>query len=121
MKKEVQKFRGRIDKRLLQGVLYGFLGALVVFFLFYGLVGIRTSEDRILVGTDEVIFNLKEVHKTVDRDFPGGTVPVYNNEFCMKKYEERYSKDIDQCEIRSIRTFSRLNPLVIDIDCVCFD
>lgn len=122
MKKEVSKVVKRtIDKELVRGLVIGFFSSLVLFLLFYYVVGIRTSEDKILVGKEEVVFNLKNVQNTVDKDFPGGTVPIYNSEFCMKMYKEKYSKEVSQCEIRSVKTFSRINPLVIDIDCVCFD
>lgn len=94
-----------------------------MFSLFYFFIGIRSSEDKILIGKEEVVFKLQEVQKSVDRDFPEGSIPIYDNAFCKKKYNEipiHQGEFVEQCEIRSIKTFSRLNPLVIEVDCVCF-
>ena len=122
MKKSVDNSMNRTrDHKFLKGIIIGVLGALILFLLFYFLIGVRNSGDKILIGKEEVVFNLKDVHKSVDKDFSGGTVPIYDNSFCMKKYEQKYNKIVDQCEIRSIKTFSRLNPLVIDVNCVCFE
>jgi len=107
--------------RFIKGLIAGIAVTLIISLLFYFLIGIRTSGDKILVGREEVVFNLKDVYKNVDKDFLGGVIPVYDNTFCKKKFEQKYNKAIDQCEIRSIKTFSRQNPLVIDVDCVCFE
>lgn len=107
--------------RFVKGLVIGVAITLIISLLFYFLIGIRTSGDEILVGKKEVVFNLKDVYKSVDKDFSGGVVPVYDSAFCQKKFEQKYNRVIDQCEIRSIKTFSRQNPLIIDVDCVCFE
>ncbi len=109
------------NKGFVKGLITGVLIIIILAVLFYNFIGIKKSGDKILVGKEEVVFNLKDVYKTVDKDFLGGTVPVYDNNFCMKKYTEKYNKQIEQCEIRSIRTLARSNPLVIDVNCVCFE
>lgn len=113
--------KGEGNKGFLKGLVVGALIIIILAILFYNFIGIRKSGEKILVGKEEIVFNLKDVHKTVDKDFSGGTVPVYDNNFCMKKYTEKYNKQVEQCEIRSIKTFARLNPLVIDVNCVCFE
>ncbi|MDO8508302.1 MAG: hypothetical protein Q7S27_01305 [Nanoarchaeota archaeon] len=114
MKKEGMK------NSLMKGILIGSISVLILFLAFYFLIGIRNSGDKVLIGKEEVVFSLKEVHKTVNLDFAGGTIPIYDSGFCMKKYLEKYNEDAEQCEIRSIQTLARLNPLVVNVDCVCF-
>jgi len=104
-----------------KGLIAGVAITLVIALLFYFLIGVRTSRDEILIGKAEVVFNLKDVYKSVDKDFSGKMIPVYDSVFCQKKFEQKYSRAVDQCEIRSIKTFSRQNPLVIDVNCVCFE
>ena len=68
---------------------------------------------------DSVNFIVEDLYKSLGEDFVTGEIPVYNSNFCMVKYSEIYSGEPESCFISGVKAFSRLNPLIKDIVCVC--
>ena len=119
MKKGEESYRER--NKLLFGIIIGALAAIVIGWLVYILIYNNTNADdsRINIRGEEIFFNNSEVHQNVGNDFPVTVVPVYDSVYCEAKFNEKYGRTADECFIKTIRTFSRLNPLVTEVECAC--
>lgn len=107
--------------KLMLGILIGGLAAIVIGWLVYTLIYSNTKVDDSIISIrgEEISFNNSEVHQNIKNDFPGTSIPVYDSLYCENKFEQKYGKAAEECFIRSIKTFSRLNPLVTDVECAC--
>ncbi len=95
------------------------IGAIVIiiiialFFLFKS-GGIKNLGNA---GRNE--FTISNVYQDINKDFPNKEIPYYGEDYCKKKFSERYNKESGYCAISSVKTLARLNPLVTEIICSC--
>ncbi len=119
MKKE-EMGKEDIDRiKLIKGIVIGAAMVIIIGIVYFLMINDTSVEEDISLLGEKIYFNNSEVHQNVNNDFPGSAVPVYDSMYCEKKFEQIYGRDADECSIRAIRTFSRLNPLVTDVECVC--
>lgn len=89
----------------------------VVFFLIVNSFIVRDSGVSFLEG-DRTEFSLSDVHLKTAVDFPTG-VPIYDADYCTKKYLELYESEAKDCIVKAVKTVARTNPLVRDVSCSC--
>ena len=112
MKKEAR------NKDFIKGIIVGVIIVILIIIILYMSLRSGSSNLKNIIGED-IVFEVRDVHKAIEKDFPGKDIPVYDDSYCMKKFSERYSEEADKCNVSKIKTFSRLNPLVINVECIC--
>lgn len=66
-------------------------------------------------------FKITDVYKASLAEFTGANLPVYDEAYCKAKFEIRYQKEASSCLIKSVTGFARLNPLIKEIECSCYE
>ena len=118
-----EKEQKKRDKKnlsdLILGIIIGAVLGLILSFAIFMLIGNSNLEiEEDMAG--KITFNNEDVHLNIKNDFElSNKIPIYDESYCKKKFYDKYSEEASSCSINKIKTFSRLNPLVIEVECVC--
>ena len=117
-----EKEQKKRDKKnlsvLILGIIIGAVLGLILSFAIFILIG--NSSLEIGEDTGKITFNNEDVHLNIKNDFElSNKIPVYDESYCKKKFYDKYGEEATSCLVNKIKTFSRLNPLVIEVECVC--
>ena len=118
--KEKRNTKSKSD--LTKGIIIGVVSAVIISGIIF-VIALSSKDVRNKdfgdVVREEFVFNNADVHLNVNKDFAVGVKPVYDREYCKKKFLEKYGKEADECFITIVKTLFRLDPLVAEIECSC--
>ncbi len=116
VKKSVTKYPIS-ENKLAIWVVIGIILILILVFIFF-MFNKEPAIKKLEENEDKISFVNENVHLKIGKDFSGNEVPVYDSIYCEKKYFEKYNKE-SSCIVDSVKTYSKLNPLVIEVKCTC--
>lgn len=101
------------------GIIIGVILGLLLSFIIFMLIKNYNPNTVNITDKNKIVFNNEDVHLNIKNDFELSQIPIYEESYCKKKFFEKYSKETSSCFVSKVKTFTRLNPIVTEVECTC--